>query len=570
MMKRYFVVLIETAGNQRAIFQTNRQRENLGASELIYRVGTRYVLEALGQGAEAAKEIASDPARLDALLLDSARNPPIDGPMQAPPAEIVIATSGKAILIVRERRDGEAIVTSVTRQALRESPGVTVRGALAEVDGGTNPTAAQLDDAIFRAHLRHDELAALLPSADLRFPRLPFVEDCASSGLPAGRVWDKYEPRGPIAEPLAARRAAYRAARARMEASLANDAGPLRLPESIQDLEKTGYTWTAVAHADGNGLGGVFVNFAEAAFGKAASTRNFRDYIGALRGFSIGIDRCTRRATRKAIDEAWSAKEFKDHAPLMPLVLGGDDLTVICDGGKAIPFTVAFLRAFEEETRNCKAVTDVVPDGLSACAGIAIVKPHFPFHRAYELAEDLIGTAKAVKQKAILADGSWSPCSAFDFQIVFDTSVSDLDDIRARMTARDDPRASLTFRPYVVSDAKRLEGVSGKAWLGAHHFDRLAEAKGLLVAAGKDDGHRDGGLALPRSQQHVLREALGEGKAIADARLNEIRHRYILDWGKLAPEGSLFVATQDGASTYLLDAMDLADLEAAARKGAPQ
>jgi hypothetical protein len=558
-MTQYFVVLIETAGNQRTIFQTNRQRESLGASELIYQVGTGYVLDALGHD----ETVASDPTRLDAFLVDRMQNPRIEDNADEDNAderavEILIATSGKAILVVRDRKRGEEIVAHVTRRAVIESPGVTVSGAVVESERDTNglPSARQLDDAIYRAHQRHEELAALLPSGDLRFPRLPFVEDCVSSGLPAAPVWDKNEG-GALAEPFAARRNAHDAAWKRMSAALETN----RLTRRIQDLEGKGYTWTAVVHADGNGLGGIFLDFAT-----HAGAASFRDYIEKLRRFSLAIDECTRKAALQAMDATWPAELFEKDVPLIPLVLGGDDLTVLCDGGRAIAFTTAFLRTFEEETRKSPPITCVAPEGLSACAGIAIVKPHFPFHRAYELAEDLIKKAKMVKDKARL-DGKPMPCSAFDFQIVFDTSVSDLKDIRDRMTARDGSGTSLTFRPYVVSDAERIGRLSGKDWLALHHFDRLMVCKDLLMAEVKDDGSRDGGLALPRGQQHALRWALGEGKDIADARLEEIRHRYPLDWNTLAPHGTLLVPTQDGASTYstyLVDAMDLADLEAAA------
>ena len=37
---------------QRAIFATNKLRENVGASELIYRVGTHFVLAAVENGLE--------------------------------------------------------------------------------------------------------------------------------------------------------------------------------------------------------------------------------------------------------------------------------------------------------------------------------------------------------------------------------------------------------------------------------------------------------------------------------------------------------------------------------------
>src|SRR5262249_21110344 len=144
-------------------------------------------------------------------------------------------------------------------------------------------------------------LGALLPSADLRFPRLPFVEDCASSGLPAATVWEKTKPKGEaVAESLKARRDAYGEAEARMRAPLTikdwqPGANEPRLP-THDELERN-YDWTAVVHADGNGLGGIFLNFADRAFKKedASAPGSFRAYIDKMRRFSIGIDQCTRR-----------------------------------------------------------------------------------------------------------------------------------------------------------------------------------------------------------------------------------------------------------------------------------
>ena len=221
-MGNYFIVLIETASNQRTIFQTNRLRENLGASELIHRVGTRYVLEALRYDGS----LASRPSDFDSFLQ---KQPRIEGSAEPVAVEIVVATSGKAILIVgsadveKARARAKAIVAEVTRLTLMDSPGVTARGAIVELvtaDTQTPVDAGHLDHAIYLAHLRLDELASLLPSNDLRFPRLPFVEDCASSGMPASEEWTENEPKGAIAAPLAARRRAYEGARERLLGAL--------------------------------------------------------------------------------------------------------------------------------------------------------------------------------------------------------------------------------------------------------------------------------------------------------------------------------------------------------------
>lgn len=112
------IVLVETSGNQGYLFATNKLKENVGASELTWRAGTRWVLEAAKeQGGPELK--ADDPGKLRESLKSSAAK---DG------IEVVIATSGKALLVVNERERGKAIVAAVTRRALEEGPGLDLAG----------------------------------------------------------------------------------------------------------------------------------------------------------------------------------------------------------------------------------------------------------------------------------------------------------------------------------------------------------------------------------------------------------------------------------------------------------
>ncbi len=557
-----YVVLIETASNQRTIFQTNRLRENIGASQLVYRVGTEFVDDALAA-------LKGQPGRVTP----------------------VVSASGKAILMASDKDAAQEIIEHVTRRTLFECPGVIARGAHSGIETWT---AKGLDQAIQAVHRELNEVASRLPSPVARFQRLPFVENCASSGYPAKAINPKAarDGRPPAhSEVILARRReeVIKAAHERI-----GKATSFKLARSLETFEEASENgeigdWIAIVHADGNGLGQVFLNFS-ACVGKDATAEQ---YIDALMSFSKAVDDWSRTAARVAIQETWwdiakkVDKEERDRKgkafflPVAPVVLGGDDLTVICEGERAVRFAAAYLREFEEASRNAlagdlgKKVPRIGMAFVAAAAGIAIVKPHFPFHRAYGLAEDLVKSAKTSKQRF-----EKTPCSSLDFQVVFDTSGGDLEPIRDRM-AVDGSGERLTMRPYVVTPLSQLEGASPEAqlWAARRHYSdgkrSLQAAIQALLATPEEDAERGDISRLPRSQAHALHEALYLGRAVADGRLAQIKHRYPrFLWEQLTGESdgppSLFIedgeeAGRDGEKlkrygTYLLDAMELADL----------
>ncbi len=180
--------------------------------------------------------------------------------------------------------------------------------------------------------------------------------------------------------------------------------------------------YLGLLHADGNGLGALLL-----ALGKHAKA-NPKDFVPLFWDFSAAVSEATKGAAQRATEEVlllaqgdtWEeggARPEVGLIPARPIVLGGDDLTLLIRADLALPFARAFLTAFEKESRDrlrpLKARYPQVPDlpeALTAGAGIAFVKSSHPFHLAYELAEALARHAKD-RAKAGLKSGERVPPS---------------------------------------------------------------------------------------------------------------------------------------------------------------
>lgn len=587
-----FGVLIETASNQHYVFQSNRLRENLGASELLYRIGTQWVAEAASEVAGVA--IGHEPE----ALLDPARTQPIEGGDTS--VEPIVLTSGKAILLVRGRERAKALVAAVTARALREAPGAVVRGYV-------TPQPVRLEDAgaahrmVTELHRGIETVRHALPAPEARFQALPVVAVCQSTGLPASVVSPLVSTAGEGTATAPDRRhddalslvmhgkreVAKEIADNRRHWRVVAALGEMPLPRSLTVLEQMAEVdRIAIVHADGNGLGQVFLKFDEYVSKKGDN----RTYLDEYRRFSLALEVCTVGAVTAAVRQLdpVKARDGKRMLPFVPIVLGGDDLTAIVDGRQSVPFTKNFLREFERLSGDDlgapfgKIVPKVAERAfrvrrLGAAAGVAVVPPHFPFHDAYDLADSLCRSAKATKG-AIRRSGDSSdapslPCCSFDVHVLFESVGIDLDEVRGQLENED---KSTTYRfyqrPYVVSSLQTLGDAApaGLSWARARSFDDIEAGLDELRRSDPDDPDR---RLIPSGQLHTLREGLFLGPVIADGRLREMQHRYQdADWGALlgGDGSSLFVTATDetpveGESalkvTRLLDLMELHDLQ---------
>lgn len=521
------VVLIETSGNQGFIFGSNKLRENVGASELVHRVGSEWALAAVAR--HGGPDLRADsPAKVRANLLGQRS----DAGIEKTEVEVLVATSSKALLMVRDESRATAIVRDVTVRALRDAPGLDVCGVVGRpIEIARDP----LHVAVAEVHEMHPAARVSRPGVAQRFLRLPPVASCVTSALPASGFDDDAPPEErdqPRSASSLKKRAAARAASLRFGALAATGSEGARrfLARDIGELEREidDLDWLAVLHADGNGIGAVLGGIHESL--GLAEPHHAPEYADALRRFSCELDSCGERALIAGLAALGEiGKRDKKIVPLVPLVIGGDDLTVLVEGRSALRFAIEYLRAFERETGNEEGCAPLIADlarrrfgyaRLGASAGIAIVKPHFPFSVAYDLAAALADSAKQVKARVVGDDDRPIPCTALDFHAHFDSAGGDLDEIRARLRS-DDGHALLTAKPYVVSDPESLGGAASSAWVRVRSWKDI-ERRARTLGRRNDDGRS----VFPGTQRHALREAVFEGVVAANRRLGIVGRRY--------------------------------------------
>lgn len=521
-------MLIETHGKQAYLFATGRRREAVGASYLVHAV-TDWARDALGPSGTIAGGEA---------------------------VEIVVATSGTVLAFVTDRARAVLAVRTTTRRVLTDAPGLGASGVVGEPfewDSGGAPAAVA---ALFAEMA---QVRSRTPGPNTRFPMLPITLPCPTSGLPVAglvKVAGKDEPRSATAaaklkvvDPTALTRLAEisgidlrqlrTATRLLADSAPDDDAVPARI---------------ALVHADGNGLGGL-VSRLDEHLGVQGSRTPDTDYARGYREFSEALDGAAQLAFQIAVEDIGGS-------PLvLPLVVGGDDLTFLADARIAPALTAAYLRRFVDLASGdvriagpVAAASGVGDPRLGAAAGMVITSAHFPFSSAYSLVDELV-VEEAKRAKTALRDTGDRPVPAVSlaFHVQLDSISTSNDDRIDRLRSAD---ALLTAGPFaeIVGDHPRELSAASDAWLAHRRLDR--DLLDLAEAMTGEDG--DGRRILSGAQLHELRARLRPHPAAADEYLRRLAardgHWSILEEGT----GSLFTPRDGGRpTTRFLDALTL-------------
>lgn len=258
-------------------------------------------------------------------------------------------------------------------------------------------------------------------------------------------------------------------------ASLLSATTKLKSLTRAQELEElVGSGYLALIHADGNGVG--------SGLGADATDSDRARFFHRNRV----LLRC---AVKEAIDVHCPDEGL---APLIPLMLGGDDLLLVCRAEIALRFVVTL-----SETLAALQPDDDDDFKLTLGVGVVFAKHTIPIYRLHEVAEQLASSAK--RRYRGLAESGLPGRSVIDWAVYSTAWVDDPVEVRRRdwLCGKGDGARVLSQRPVDV--------------LG----EGLGTLQGLVRAAERIE-------RAPRSQLRYLAEQLPRGRMLSELAFAEL------------------------------------------------
>ena len=418
MDKKHYLYGAAVQGIQNFIFQTNELKDIVGASELVEAVCT-----------SAFDEFGSDPSKS------------------------IVRAAGNIKYDFDDEEQCKKAVLEFPKKVQGMAPGITISQAVVEYEPKEPQSQTQVQ-GISQAVEKYDQKAEQFSNivkqlgSFLRIQRncparsnvhgLIGTRRSRKTGLPAVAIqYNDYLDEPTFKKKERAEEATYNVCEKAFGVNFVRKYNK-KIPFNIGEITKRN-NWIAIVHADGNGFGKIFQ--------KVGHDKE------KLSVFSKRVDELTQNAARMAfadikgaIDEELNTPQC--FIPIRPVVLNGDDLTVIIRGDLALPYANAFLKNFEKVTAD--ELQSEFGGGLTACAGVAFIKSSYPFYYGYALAEDLCARAK---NKAKKLNEDLAP-SCLMFHKVQDSFVENYEKIIERELT---PSVGLSFEfgPYFIEIDKQ-------------------------------------------------------------------------------------------------------------------
>ncbi len=348
MSTKKYLYGLTVQGIQSYIFETNKLREIVGASEIVEQMCTTWFCKFL-------------------------KKENIKG-------TFYLKAAGNIRFKTENEDDAKTIFKEYHKCLLKKAPGVPFSQAVVEINDDQDKAIDDLD-ARLRAQRNR-------PLYDLDLGLMARRKN-RRTGNPAYTEYHNDDSEYPDIITYAKQK--NKEATALQDKTKIND---ITYPTEFSKIAKgSTKSWLALIHIDGNGMGNRINDIRK----NENDIRKGKGILETLKGFSENVEKSTIAAYQKGVEAVrllYNGEIDNDGNEMLamrPIVLGGDDLTLIIRGDLAIAFTYAYLKEFEKQTEE--KLKDY-GGKLTAAAGIVFVKEKFPLHYSAYLAEELTSYAK--------------------------------------------------------------------------------------------------------------------------------------------------------------------------------
>lgn len=541
------LAIYDVTGIQEYIFSSNKLKENLGASVIVQEVLEDYLVKAI-QKVDGKIEIDWKNNKRFLIKSDNSIN-----------SEIIYIGGGNVMVAYKNKDTYLEVNKALSRKTLEETGGM-LRFAVACIKSEFKSFYNDKQRLFQELNKNKSEMLQTVPLLGISITR-----EGVTDGLPAQKRDN--EDNSYISLPAWLKR--NKSKKSFYEGRLipAEYQNKYVFPKEFDDMGQVeGENYIAVVHIDGNSMGQLIEDLTkgEESYEKAVQNmRSLSNKISIYYKEVMGevVNSIIESIEKEILQLAIKKEDGKSIIPLRPIVLNGDDVTFVCNGRLGISCAEIFLT--EIGKRNIHVEEKEI--SLSACAGVTIVKSHFPFYRAYQLSEELCQSAK-IKGKVIFKESAKPMASWLDYHIVFSGITSELAEMRKaqynvpgmtklksleieeyRKVIMESPRYHLLWRPWCVAGEVNDE----MKW---------EELKDILreFTSRKPDGN----LKWPRSKLKTLRSQFMKSKEDVESYIKELKSRG-LDLPVFNGKGQeVFkeVSSSDQLQTPYFDAIELLDL----------
>lgn len=423
---KYYLYGAAIQGIQDFIFKTNELKEIAENSETVENICTKMFDKLIAQKYNLKTDVSDEEFEKAYKKL-----------LKEIGAEKIIAAAGNVKYIFSKLEDCEHAVMNFPRMVMTAAPGITISQAVEVFEDSNTDFGTTVNNLEKKLRWKRNCIAPSLTAGLLGMKRDP------KTGLP------KFDIKTSIDTSVRTKKL-----RGLCKKSFGFLPEHKEIAYNIEGITDKN-DWIAIIHADGNSLGQV-----------VQKVGHKKD---EYREFSVQLDQATIQSANDAYDAVKDKFDGKEVIPIRPVVLGGDDMTVIIRGDLAIDYVTKYIKAFEENTREKigriikdNNVFDDGTDCLSACAGVAFIKSSYPFYYGYDLAEALCGEAKKVAKSGLEKNHAVKSCLMFHkVQDSFVTSYSDI--VKRELCPRLKPDGSLNNPP------KKEDGKPSQSPQGENH-----------------------------------------------------------------------------------------------------